>query len=61
MDRIGKNLLVLVIGGERDTFVNRSPLNGFRVYCDNVEIVKISNADHFYYLQCPEILLYLVR
>lgn len=59
--RVDQNIPVMVIGGELDTFVNRSLLNGFRKFCDNVEIFEISNADHFYYLQRPELLLYLVR
>lgn len=59
--RVSKDLPVMVIGGELDTFINRSLLNGFKNCCDNVEIFEISNADHFYYLQRPELLLYLVR
>ena len=59
--RISSDLPVMAIGGELDTFVNRSLLNGFRNFCDNVEIFEISNADHFYYLQRPELLLFLVR
>ncbi len=59
--KVSNKVPVMAIGGERDIFVDRTLLNGFKNYCGNIEIAELAGTDHFYYLQRPEVLLEMVR